>query len=192
VGQSGGSGYDIELVVLLRARRRNLWPTPTLQIGVVLYAAGAGLAAISISFRHLLWARAIMAVGLAMALPMSTAILAANYDARRRGRVLGLFASAVAVGRMTGPTVGGVLLQFGGWQWIFAMNFIIGFAVSAAVFKIFQGSGERRYERFDVWGALALLVGYPALLVGLTFGAQFGWTSTRISWLCLRWLLLLS
>lgn len=150
------------------------------KIGVVFYAAGAGVAAISISFRHLLLARAIMAVGLAMALPTSTAILAANYDAHRRGRVLGLFASAIAVGRMTGPTVGGILLQFGSWQWIFAMNFILGFIVSAAVFKIFPGSGERCYERFDIWGALALLVGYPALLVGLTFGAQFGWTSTGI------------
>ena len=72
------------------------------KIGVALYAAGAGLGAISNSFRELLLARAVMAVGLAMALPMSTAILAASFDAKRRGQVLGLFASAIAVGRMTG------------------------------------------------------------------------------------------
>ncbi len=46
--------------------------------GVTLYAVGAGLGAISTSFRQLLLARAIMAIGLAMALPMSTAILAAS------------------------------------------------------------------------------------------------------------------
>ena len=44
------------------------------KIGVVLYAAGAGLGAISTSFPELLLARAVMAVGLAMALPMSTAL----------------------------------------------------------------------------------------------------------------------
>ena len=96
------------------------------KIGVALYAAGAGLGAVANSFVQLLSARAVMAVGLAMALPMSTAILAASFAAERRGRVLGLFASAIAIGRMTGPAIGGFLLQFGGWPWIFWMNFLIG------------------------------------------------------------------
>ena len=84
------------------------------KIGVALYAAGAGLGGISTSFLQLLGARAVMALGLAMALPMSTAILAASFAPERRGRVLGLFASAIAVGRMTGPAIGGLLLQLGG------------------------------------------------------------------------------
>ena len=51
------------------------------KIGAVLYTVGAGLGAISTSFRQSLSARAVMAIGLAMALRMSTAILAATYDA---------------------------------------------------------------------------------------------------------------
>jgi MFS family permease len=145
------------------------------KIGVTLYALGAGLGAISTSFIQLLAARAVMAVGLAMALPMSTAILATSFPPERRGRVLGLFASASAVGRMTGPAIGGLLLQFGGWTWIFWMNCIVGFVVTAAVLKIFRGPGERRRETFDLWGAIALLIGYPSLLIGLTFGANLGW-----------------
>ena len=81
---------------------------------------------------------------------------------------------------MTGPTVGGFLLQVGGWTWIFWMNFIVGFAVTAAVVKIFRGPGSRRPEVFDTWGALFLLIGYPALLIALTFGATLGWTSERV------------
>ena len=145
------------------------------KIGVALYAAGAGLGGISTSFIQLLGARAVMAVGLAMALPMSTAILAASFDPRRRGRVLGLFASAIAVGRMTGPAIGGLLLELGGWTSIFWMNCIVGMAVTAAVMHILRGPGEQRREPFDICGALALLLGYPALLVTLTFGAQLGW-----------------
>jgi EmrB/QacA subfamily drug resistance transporter len=150
------------------------------KVGVALYAAGAGLGAISTSFLQLLGARAVMAVGLAMALPMSTAILAASFDSQRRGQVLGLFASAVSIGRMTGPAVGGFLLQWGGWSWIFWMNFIVGFAVTVAVCKIFRGPGEIRYEVFDTWGALALLIGYPALLVGITFGSSLGWLALPV------------
>jgi len=147
------------------------------KIGVALYAAGAGLGALALSLPQLLLARAVMAVGLAMALPMSTALLAGSFAAARRGQVLGTFASAVAIGRMTGPTVGGFLLQLGGWTWIFWMNFIVGFAVTLAVVKIFRGAGEQRPEPFDTWGSLALLIGYPSLLIGLSFGARLGWSS---------------
>ena len=150
------------------------------KMGVAFYAAGAGLGAISTSFLQLLGSRAVMALGLAMALPMSTAILAASFAPERRGRVLGLFASAVAVGRMTGPAIGGLLLHMGDWPWIFWMNFIVGFGVTVAVLRIFRGPGEIRREPFDFWGALALLIGYPALLIGLTFGASLGWFSLPV------------
>jgi len=152
--------------------------------GVALYAAGAGLAALANSFSQLLSARAVMAVGLAMALPMSTAILAASFGAERRGRVLGIFASAIAVGRMTGPTVGGLLLEVGGWPAIFWMNFLVGLGVAAAVMKIFHGPGARRAESFDFAGALALLIGYPALLLGLTFAADQVWNLPLVMGCC--------
>lgn len=145
--------------------------------GVALYALGAGFGAVSNSFSTLLLARLVMAIGLAMAVPMSTAILATAFEPKSRGRALGTFASAIAVGRMTGPTIGGFLLELGGWQWIFWMNFIIGSAVTIAVATIFRGSGERRQEPFDVWGSLMLLLTYPALLLGLTFAPSAGWTS---------------
>jgi EmrB/QacA subfamily drug resistance transporter len=151
------------------------------KIGVALYAIGAGLGALAVTFSQLLIARAVMAVGLAMALPMSTALLASSFAAERRGQVLGAFASAVAVGRMTGPTVGGLLLQLGGWTWIFWMNFIVGFAVTVAVLKIFHGAGAQRREKFDIWGSLALLVGYPLLLIGVSFGTRLGWHSLWVN-----------
>ncbi|HLN86023.1 MAG TPA: MFS transporter, partial [Candidatus Limnocylindrales bacterium] len=150
------------------------------KIGVALYAAGAGLGGISTSFVQLLGARAVMALGLAMALPMSTAILAASFEPARRGQVLGLFASAIAIGRMTGPALGGFLLELGGWPWIFWMNFILGLVVTLAVLKIFRGPGETRFEVFDTWGALALLIGYPAMLIALTFGGSLGWLATPV------------
>jgi MFS family permease len=150
------------------------------KVGVSLYAVGAGLGGISTSFLQLLGARAVMALGLAMALPMSTAILATSFAPERRGRVLGLFASAIVIGRMTGPAVGGFLLYLGGWPWIFWMNFAVGAVVTPAVLKIFHGPGEIRREVFDTWGAAALLVGYPALLIGLTFGSSHGGLSVPV------------
>ena len=150
------------------------------KIGVALYTIGAVLGALSSSFAELLASRAVMAVGLAMALPMSTAILAESFASDRRGQALGVFASAIAVGRMTGPAIGGFLLQLGGWTWIFWLNGILGLFVSAAVIMLFRGAGTRRREPFDIWGSLSLLSGYPALLIALTLGAESGWTSPPV------------
>jgi EmrB/QacA subfamily drug resistance transporter len=146
--------------------------------GVLLYAAGAGLAALSTTFPHLLVFRGVMSVGLAMALPMSAAILASIYPPERRGRALGVLASAVAVGRTTGPTVGGFLLHLSSWRAIFLLNLAIGVAVSVAVFSVFKGREERRRGSFDFPGAFALMIGYPALLIALSLGANSGWVST--------------
>ena len=145
------------------------------KIGVLLYAIGGGLGAVAQTFIALLGARAVMAVGLAMALPTSTAILASGFEAHRRGQVLGVYASAIAVGRMTGPTLGGFLLHCGTWRWIFWMNFALGIVVWVAVCRIFRGHGERKHEPFDIWGSVALVMGYPSLLIALTFGAKLGW-----------------
>ena len=184
--QFGNSLSEIQWIVLMGVvtisslsfcfgRAGTIWGQRRLyKIGVALYAAGAGFGAVSTSFVALLGARAVMAVGLAMALPMSTAILATSFAPQQRGRALGMFASAIAVGRMTGPAVGGLLLQFAGWTSIFWMNCIVGLTVTAAVVRIFRGPGEQRGDPFDIWGAVALLIGYPALLVGLTFGTNVG------------------
>ena len=66
------------------------------------------------------------------------------------------------------------------------MNFVVGFAVTMAVVKIFRGAGEQRPRKFDISGSLALLIGYPSLLIGLSFGARLGWNSIWvIAWFAL-------
>lgn len=148
--------------------------------GVSLYALGAALAAFSQSFSQLLVFRGVMAIGLALALPMSTAILAANFPAQRRGQALGLFASAIAVGRATGPTLGGLILYLWGWRAVFLANGLIGIAISAAVFGIFKGREQRKKGSFDLWGSLSLMIGFPALLIALSLGSDSGWRSPAI------------
>ncbi|HEY2987777.1 MAG TPA: MFS transporter [Candidatus Binatia bacterium] len=169
------------------ARAGNLLGQRTLyRGGVLLYAMGAGLAALSTSFTQLLIFRAVMSVGLAMAVPMSAAILAAVYPAHRRGYALGLLASAVAIGRTTGPTIGGFLVYLWGWRAIFLLNLAIGMLVSAAVFSVFKGREERKRGAFDLWGSAALMIGYPALLIALSLGANSGWGSAQtVFWLSL-------
>jgi len=147
------------------------------RFGVTMYAVGSGLAAFAGSYSQLLTFRIVMTIGLAMAFPMSAAILASTCPPQRRGEVLGWLAASVAIGRATGPAVGGLMLFLWGWRAIFLANFLIGLGVSLAVFKVLKGEEERKKEPFDFWGAFTLVVGYPSLLLALSLGAKSGWTS---------------
>ncbi|MBI2358364.1 MAG: MFS transporter [Deltaproteobacteria bacterium] len=151
------------------------------KMGLALYALGAGLAAFSASFPQLLFFRSVMAVGLAMAAPMAAAIIASTSSPETRGRALGMLASAMAVGRTTGPTIGGFILYLWDWRAVFVANCLFGTATCVTLFGLLKGKEERRREPFDFWGALFLMIGYPSVLIGLSLGAKSGWESAEIS-----------
>jgi MFS family permease len=155
--------------------RRKIFKT-----GLSLYAMGAGLAAFSSSFPQLLAFRCIMALGLAMAAPLAAAIVASVHAHESRGQALGLLAASIALGRTTGPTIGGFILELWGWRAVFFANCIFGVATCLALFLVLQGDEERRQIYADVWGVVSLLIGFPSFLIGLTLGTRFGWDTWAI------------
>jgi EmrB/QacA subfamily drug resistance transporter len=150
------------------------------KIGLALYTAGAGLAAFSATFAQLLASRCVMALGLAMAAPMAAAIIASVYGHESRGRALGLLAAAIALGRTTGPTIGGFILHVWGWRAVFLANCIFGIATCVTLFLIFKGKEERRQVSVDFLGVLSLIVGFPSFLIALTAGTRLGWDASEI------------
>ena len=152
------------------------------KVGVTLYGAGSALAAASHTFPQLVICRVVMTVGLAMAMPMSSAITAAVSQPERTGWSLGLLLSAAGVGRATGPALGGFFIHLAGWRAVFLANAVIGLAVGIAVWLMLGGGERRRGESFDYPGAAALILGYPSILVGLSLGTNSGWRSPFIAW----------
>ncbi len=154
--------------------------------GLTLYTAGAGLAAFSGTFPQLLASRCVMALGLAMAAPMAAAIIASAHGHEHRGRALGLLAASIALGRTTGPTIGGAILQLWGWRAVFLANCIFGVATCVTMFLIVKDKEERRKVSVDYLGVISLVVGFPSFLIALTAGTRQGWDASGILlWLAL-------
>jgi len=128
--------------------------------GLTLYTAGAGLAAISGSFAQLLAFRCVMALGLAMAAPLAGAIIASLHTDQSRGRALGLLAASIALGRTTGPTIGGLILQFWSWRAVFFANCIFGIAICLTLFFTFKEREERRAVSIDLFAVFSLVMGF--------------------------------
>ena len=145
--------------------------------GVIVYTSGSLLCALAISLPMLLAMRVVMAVGMAMVIPLSGAILAAAAKPERRGQLIGMSASFAAAGQLMGPTIGGFILDVFSWRGIFVFNGTLGVLLCIAQFVLLRGiSDERRTGRLDLIGAALMLVAFPSLLLGLSFGPRDGWT----------------
>jgi EmrB/QacA subfamily drug resistance transporter len=150
------------------------------KIGLALYTAGSGLAAVSGSFPQLLVFRCLMALGLAMAAPMAAAIIAIVHSHESRGQALGLLAASIALGRTTGPTIGGFILHVWGWRAVFVANCIFGIATCFTLFLILRGKEDHRKVSVDLLSVFSLLAGFPSFLIALSLGPRLGWGAAEI------------
>ncbi|MFA5332144.1 MAG: MFS transporter [Methanoregula sp.] len=111
--------------------------------------------------------RAVQGIGSAMIFATSTAILISVCEEGERGRMLGIYITAVYLGLSTGPFLGGVLTQVLGWKYIFLVNVPIGIAALLLLHaRLHREWTECADEPFDLPGAVI----YGATLVSGVVG----------------------
>jgi MFS family permease len=124
--------------------------------------------------------RMFQAVGGALLMANSAAIITDAFPSDQLGFALGINMVAAIVGSFLGIIVGGVLSQFG-WRWVFLANVPVGaFGTIWAYLKL-KDIGVRIKARIDWAGNLAFAGGLAMLLIGVTYGiepygtSQSGW-----------------
>lgn len=148
------------------------------QIGMVLFAASSAVCGLSPNIGVLVVARGAQALGAGMMMAMAPAIITKVFPAGERGKALGFNAMAVAVGLAVGPTIGGLLIYAFSWRAIFYINVPIGIIGYMWAEKVIIEEHEVVKERFDVIGATTAFVFLISLLMYISKGNAFGWTST--------------
>jgi len=154
--------------------------TPIWTAGLGCFALGSAICGGAPSLGLLIAARAVQGVGAALILATSTAILTDAVPKSQRGQALGYSSAAIAFGFSAGPTVGGLLVEYLSWRWIFYVNVPIGLGAILATRRLLprtKGGGRRH---FDATGALLLGIGIASLALALSFGPSWGWTSIEV------------
>ena len=91
--------------------------------GVILaFTLGSMLCGISWSVPSLVVARVIQGLGGGMIQPLGMALLFPVTPPNQRGRIMGIYAMPVMVGPILGPTLGGYLVEYVDWRWVFYLN----------------------------------------------------------------------
>ncbi|MEV6842278.1 MFS transporter [Actinoplanes sp. NPDC051411] len=134
------------------------------------YAQGAG---------QLIAARALLGIGAAVIMPMSGAVLTVLFEPKERGRAMGVWVTASALGIPLGPLLGGWLLDNFWWGSVFLINVPVVVAGILALTAWLPESHGERGGRLDLGGIVASTAGLVALTYGVISAGDRGWGDVR-------------
>lgn len=150
-------------------------------IGFLVFTLGSVLCSSATNIWFLIGMRILQAVGASMLMANSAAIITANFSPKERGRALGLMGTVVALGSLTGPALGGLLVGMFNWQSIFYINLPIGvLGYLAAQIILPSDKPQSNSETFDYVGALFFTLGITSLMFAISNGQGWGWSSYPI------------
>jgi len=144
-------------------------------IGITLFTAASVLCGLSPNVIFLIIARAVQGIGGALLVPGSLAIISASFDKERRGRAIGTWSGFTAITSALGPVLGGLLVQYASWRWVFFINVPLAAIVLGLLFwRVPESRDEEDRESLDWWGALLATLGLGAIVYGLIESSDLG------------------
>jgi EmrB/QacA subfamily drug resistance transporter len=165
------SGYLLALAIVIplsgwasqRFGARRVWMS-----SIAVFLVGSMLAGTAWSIDSLIAFRILQGLGGGMIVPVGIALLTRAAGPRHVGRALGVIGIAQVLGPALGPVLGGVLVEHGGWRWIFYVNVPIGLLALAIAPHTLPANRPEPCDRLDLTGFLLLSPGLAALVYGLS------------------------
>src|SRR5438876_8462963 len=151
------NGYLLAYAVLLITAGRLgdvFGPRNLFAAGLVVFTAASAACGLSQDAGQLIAARVVQGVGGAMLAPQSLTILTAVFPAERRGAALGIWGAVIGLSTVAGPTLGGLVVTYFDWPWIFFLNLPVGAIALVATLAIVPDVRPGRAHRFDVPGTV--------------------------------------
>ncbi len=142
--------------------------------GLAVFTAASLWCALSGTIEMLIAARVVQGVGAAMITPQTMAVITRIFPPERRGQAMALWGATAGVATLVGPILGGVLVDAGGWEWIFLINVPVGMVAFVLNWRLVPVLATHEHT-FDWIGVVLSGVAMFALVFGLQDGEQRGW-----------------
>ena len=149
-------------------------------ISLLGFAAGSALCGLAWDLNSIVAFRVLQALPGGVLPVVSLTILYRIVPAERIGAAMGMYGLGIIVAPAVGPTLGGYLVEYVDWRLIFFINVPVGILGTVAAILLLPRFGPTPVCRFDVLGFLCVATGLVCLLLALTEGQQWGWTSYTI------------
>jgi MFS family permease len=149
--------------------------------GLIVFALASLTGGLATGPVMLVVSRLVQGAGAALVAPAALAILTDTYtSAADRARALGIFQASVAGGATAGIVLGGVLVQYWGWRSVLLVNPpLIAVLVLLILLRLPVRAPSAAGKRVDVAGATLITASVTGLVLGMSEGEQYGFTSAR-------------
>lgn len=150
-------------------------------LGLTLFTVASALCATAPSATTLIGFRVLQALGAAMLVPCSLALVLEAFPIDRRAHAIALFAAVGALAAGIGPSLGGLLVSVSSWRLVFLVNLPIGIAAFVLTRReIVESRAPGRRRMPDLLGALAFAAAIGVLVLAIVKGQGWGWASARV------------
>ncbi|WP_203826233.1 DHA2 family efflux MFS transporter permease subunit [Actinoplanes palleronii] len=137
--------------------------------GVAWFAVASLLCGLAPKVEMLVAARVLQGIGGALLTPGALAILEASFAPGDRARAIGAWSGLGGIGGALGPFLGGWLLEFGSWRFLFLINVpVAALVLWVAARHVPESRDPAAARRFDVLGLLTGAAGLGGLTYGFT------------------------
>jgi EmrB/QacA subfamily drug resistance transporter len=152
-------------------------------LGLGAFSLASTLCGLAQDANQLIAARVLQGVGAAILSPQTLVIISAIFPAQRRGAAFGILSGVTGLAALAGPTLGGLIVTYLDWRWIFFVNVPIGIAGIALAFLFVPDLRPGKRHRLDLVGVALVTAGLFGAVFGLLEGQRYDWGAVAGSWL---------
>jgi EmrB/QacA subfamily drug resistance transporter len=138
------------------------------EAGFAVFVFGSLLCALAWNEVSIIVFRIVQGVGGALIMANSGAVIADLYPREQRGRAYGFTSLGWTIGAVLGVVLGGLIVTYVSWRWIFWINVPTGVLAIAVALRVLRDKGERTRQRLDPLGMITLGLGLFGVLWAIT------------------------
>jgi EmrB/QacA subfamily drug resistance transporter len=176
------NAYTLTYAVLLitagrlgdRFGQRNMF-----SVGLVIFTASSAVCGLSQDPNALIVARIVQGIGGSLLTPQTLAIITTIFPRERRGVAFGVWGAVAGLATIAGPTLGGALVSYVNWRWVFYLNVPIGIVTFILSLVLIPDLRPNRRPPLEPVGVILASAGLFGIVYGLIEGQTYDWGVVR-------------
>ncbi|RHW31151.1 DHA2 family efflux MFS transporter permease subunit [Neobacillus notoginsengisoli] len=151
---------------------------PVLLFGLTVFMIGTILCGFAESMEMLIVYRLIQGVGAGAVMPIATTIVGDIYSTEERAKIQGYLSSVWGISAVLGPAIGGFLVEYVSWHYVFWVNIPLGILSMAGLWFFLHEQVVKKKHKIDYLGAILITIGISSLMYILVEGGhRWNWVS---------------
>ncbi|MFS0574425.1 MDR family MFS transporter [Sporosarcina sp. 179-K 3D1 HS] len=145
---------------------------PIFFIGMAIFLIGSILCGFAGTMEQLIGFRLLQGFGAGAVMPIATTIVGDIYTTEERAKIQGYLSSVWGISAVSGPVIGGMLVQYLNWKFVFWVNVPLGLLAILGIYLFLHEPVREKKVSVDYKGAILLTLGLSAILFWLVEGGN--------------------